>query len=112
MVEPISSVEEFVACLKKDFGWGLEYHKNEGYLICNENNTECLCPVVRAANGDISDMMCHCTEGMLKTIFEVGLKKTVRTEMVTSIVRGGKSCVYKVWLDGLTEQEKELFAEA
>lgn len=56
--------------------------------------------------------MCYCTEGMLKTIFEAGLKKNVRTEMVTSIVRGGASCVYKVWLDGLSDHEKDIFEEA
>lgn len=112
MVEPISSVEEFVACLKNDFSWGLQYDRETNVLICNENNTECLCPIVRAAGGDISSMMCHCTEGMLKTIFEVGMKKPVHTEMVTSIIRGGKSCVYKVVMDGLTEYEKDVFSEA
>ena len=112
MVEPIRTTEEFIACLKNDFHWGLSFDRNTGVLICNENNTECLCPVVRAAEGSISSMMCHCTEGMLKIIFEVGLKRPVKIEMVSSIVRGGKSCVYKVMIDGLSEEEKSLFAEA
>lgn len=40
------------------------------------------------------------------------MKKTVHTEMVTSIIRGVKSCVYKVVMDGLTEYEKDVFSEA
>ncbi|MDO5422455.1 MAG: hypothetical protein Q4F41_01865 [Eubacteriales bacterium] len=112
MVESISSIEEFIRCLKNDFGWELSYDKETGVLICNENSTECICPLVRAAGGDISGMICYCTEGMIKTIFEVGLKRKVHTETACSIVRDGKSCVYKVYLENLTEDEKNAFAEA
>ena len=109
MIEPIKSAAEFLGCLQMDFGWTLHYDPATDIVICDENNTECLCPVVRAAKGKISPMMCHCTEGMLRRIFEVGLKRKVETEIVSSIIRGGKTCSYKIRILDLSDDEKKLF---
>lgn len=91
--------------MRARWNWILSYDANTNALLCDENKGECICPVVKACDGDISASMCCCTEGMLRQIFEKMFKRRVDTKLVTSVLRGGKSCVYEIYIDGLTADE-------
>ncbi len=54
-------------------------------------HTECGCPFVKML--DIKNpMMCNCTRGHTKSIFEVLLSKPVEVELLETVLRGGKRC--------------------
>lgn len=103
----LETFEDFFSFLIEEWDWKFSYSRESNELICDENKSECICPVARTCNYDISPTMCYCTEGMLKRIFEKALHRNVDTTMITSILRGGKSCVYKIIIDGLSESEKD-----
>lgn len=105
LIEKFRNLDEFFHFLIHEWNWILSYDQERNILLCDENKSECICPVVRACGGDISLSMCSCTEGMLNRIFEKAFNKKIHTTLITSVLRGGKSCVYEVRIDDLNESE-------
>ena len=100
--------EGFLKTAKDDFGWGISLTPNpspkgEGnykgsVLIVHENNTDCLCPMVRACKGKMSTSLCICTETELERMFARAYGGEVKAEVTEAILRGDKSCVYRIEL--------------
>lgn len=56
----------------------------------------CLCPILEDAPKDISPTYCLCSVGYVREIFERQIGKPVQVELTDSVLRGGKSCNFKV----------------
>lgn len=91
-------LEAFLRFCETELGWGIDFDKPAGVILCHEQNKTCLCPMVRANRPDIPDTICSCTQGEIKRMFEYAIHRDVAVEIVHSFIRDGKSCVYKVTL--------------
>lgn len=109
LIGKFRNMDDFFGFLINEWDWKFSYNREKNELLCDENKSECICPVAKACNFNISPSMCYCTEGMLKRIFETALNRTVTTTMVTSVLRGGRSCVYKIVIENLTNSEIDYF---
>ncbi len=93
-----TSASQFASYLEKEWGWKVQFDEAAGVLLCDENKDHCLCPIVRATCNALSGSICCCTSGMLKRIFKRALGRDVKAEIVRSVVRDGKSCIYRITL--------------
>lgn len=57
----------------------------------------CLCPLTENVPKGISGTYCHCSVGYVGEMFRDLLGKPVRVELVTSLLRGGKECRFKIY---------------
>lgn len=95
-LKELGSLSAFLDYFQNELGWTVSYDKKSGEILCFENNTECLCPIVKA--GCNSPLICRCTQGEIDRMFNFGTGLRVHTEIIHSIIKDGKSCVYKVVL--------------
>ncbi len=98
MLQPyIGDLEGFIEFLSKEWGWIIIYNEKENTLLANENKEFCVCPIVNSMEGkQVSPMLCHCSEGFGKLMFSKVIGREVRAEVVSSILRGDKSCSYQI----------------
>lgn len=98
-LEPyIGNLEGFVEFITKEWGWIITNNEKEHIITANENKEFCVCPMVSIA-GDkkVSPVLCHCSEGFGKSMFSKIIGKEVKAEVISSILRGDKNCIYKIW---------------
>ena len=98
-------IEKFNSFLEKEWGWKVEYDKNAGVIVANENKNFCVCPMVNREKGVDSSILCYCSEGFAELMFSFVADKKVKAEVVSSIHRRNNSsnyktnsCIYKVLL--------------
>ena len=96
---PENDFERFLKIAVDDFKWGIDYNRETGIIIVHENNTECLCPMVRACNGKMKPTLCRCTETELERMFARVYGKPVKATVTESILMGQSTCVYKIELN-------------
>lgn len=82
-----------------------EKHMSNGKaLITKKGNTieeefwdgECTCPLVKKYKLiKPFPNLCHCAQNSFKAIYEAGVKKPVKAEVVESYCRGGKRCLLR-----------------
>jgi hypothetical protein len=58
----------------------------------------CFCPFVRAAKDAVQPVYCNCGAAFNKYIWEEIVEGEVRTEVVTSVLTGGDSCRFAIYL--------------
>jgi hypothetical protein len=56
----------------------------------------CLCPLVEAGPAQLSPTFCLCSVGYVTQLFETGLGRPVRVELVESLRTGGTACRFKI----------------
>lgn len=87
----------FMKFLSGEWNWLITYEEEKRLIIANENKEFCVCPVVSAAeDGKVSPVICHCSEGFAKRMFEKVIGSEVKTEVISSILRGDKNCIYRI----------------
>lgn len=67
------------------------------HIRYGETSKRCYCPVVQNIPPKENDLHCECTRATHQTIFETSLQKPVRSEIVESLRRGGKTCHFKIY---------------
>ncbi|WP_321370026.1 DUF6144 family protein [uncultured Draconibacterium sp.] len=92
------NIEKFNVFLEKEWGWKIDYDKNSGVLLANENKDFCVCPMVNQEKGVDSSILCYCSEGFAERMFSFVTNKEVKAEVISSIHRGNNACIYKVLL--------------
>lgn len=92
----IGEPEKFMRFISEKWGWVITFDKAAGVLIADENKSYCVCPVVNQANNIGSTAMCYCSEGFAEKMFSVVFQRTVKAEVISSVLRGNASCRYKV----------------
>ncbi len=85
----------FLGFLESEWGWVVTHDRKARTIVADENKPECVCPLQR--NGLVAEAsLCDCSCGFARMMFGFILQKDVHAEIVTSILRGGSRCVYRV----------------
>lgn len=89
-------IDDFNQFLEKEWGWKVNYQKDKGVIVADENKTSCVCPMVNKVKGVKSSILCYCSEGFAELMFSKIVGHPVKAEIVQSIHRGAKTCVYQI----------------
>jgi len=89
-------LDEFIAFLEKEWGWKINYDKITGVILADENKSWCVCPVLGKTTTPGDATICYCSEGFAEMMFSGVTGKSVSAEVVSSVRRGDKSCIYRV----------------
>ena len=85
-------LDDFLAFLRKEWGWVIERDRDRGVILVNENKSACVCPLVQKEHGPDLGMLCYCSEGFAEKMFSGVVGSKVRAEVTESVLRGHKSC--------------------
>ncbi len=92
------NVEGFVRYLEKEWGWVVSYSPETGVILVDENKTYCVCPVLpKERSGDLG-LLCYCSEGIAERMFSHVAGSPVRARVVASVLRGDRTCKYRIEL--------------
>lgn len=94
----VGTLEAFHGFLKKEWGWVIEYDKEKGVIDIDENKSYCVCPLIQNKKIEGLGALCCCSEGIIESMFAYVTGKSVKAEVVRSVLRGAKSCKYQVML--------------
>jgi predicted hydrocarbon binding protein len=94
----VGKPELFYDFLKNEWGWILEYDKSAGIIIADENKDYCVCPLLKNKKIEGLNALCYCSEGMAEKMFSYVTRHEVKAEVVQSVLRGAKTCKYKITL--------------
>ena len=75
------------------YNWG-RTHQNPWGLVMSDGY--CMCPLVEKGPEGLSPTFCLCSTGYVREIFARSTGKTVNVELLDSLKRGGKDCVFKI----------------
>ncbi len=73
--------------------WGRD-HQNPWGLILGDGY--CMCPVVETGPEELSPSYCYCSTGYVKESFSRALGKPVKVELLDSLKKGGKDCIFRI----------------
>ena len=90
-------LREFIGFLEKEWGWKVDYNETTGVLLADENKTYCVCPVLKGTPAG-SPAICYCSEGFAEKMFSAVAGVAVTAEVISSVRRGDKTCIYRVQL--------------
>jgi len=94
----IGDIDKWINFLVTEWNWKVDYDRNAGQVICDENKGYCVCPMVNKTTGIASTSICYCSEGFIEKMFSVITGRDVKGRVESSILRGDKSCRYVVYL--------------
>jgi hypothetical protein len=98
-LEPyIGDLEKFLGLMKEKWGWKIDYQKEAGTIIANENKNYCVCPMVAREKGVKSSVLCYCAEGFTEMMFSKVVGHPLKAEVISSVLRGDAGCKYKITL--------------
>ena len=75
------------------YSWG-RAHQNPWGLIMSDGY--CMCPLVEKGPDGLSPTFCLCSTGYVREIFARSTGKKVNVEILDSLKRGGKDCIFKI----------------
>jgi hypothetical protein len=93
-----NDLEKFNQFIEKEWDWKIDYQKEEGVLIANENKNHCVCPMVNPKKGMQSAILCYCSEGFAELMFSKVAGRPVEANVISSIHRGDDRCRYHIQL--------------
>ena len=91
----------FISFLEKDWDWKVDYDEASGIITADENKSYCVCPVLDKATITGSQAICYCSEGFAELMFSRVAGKPVSAQVISSVRRGDKSCVYRIEISRL-----------
>ena len=92
------NLEKFNAFIEKEWGWKIDYQKDKGILVADENKNYCVCPMINQQVGIKSSIHCFCSEGFAELMYSKVVGHSVKAEVISSIHRGNPSCKYQIEL--------------
>lgn len=98
-------LDEFLEFLSAEWGWIIEYSKQDGVIMIDENKDVCVCPLILKEIGMKSPSLCYCSEGFAEKMFSTVAGFPVEAQVTESIIRGAKSCKYRIDLKPLDDSE-------
>lgn len=84
---------DFVAFLNEQLP--VSFTEAEDGIIMRLGKDQCSCPMSSQLTKN-TDALCHCTVGSNKAMWSAFFGKPVQVEIVETILRGGKDCVFKI----------------
>jgi hypothetical protein len=92
----VGNLEAFHSFLRNEWGWIIDYDKERGIVNADENKNYCVCPLIRNKKMEGLGMLCYCSEGIAERMFSYVSGNNAKAEVAQSILRGAKSCRYKI----------------
>lgn len=89
-------IEKFNAFISGEWVWKVNYDKEKGIILADENKSYCVCPMVNKEKGVRSSILCYCSEGFAEKMFSTVIGHPVKAKIVSSIHRGNERCIYEV----------------
>jgi len=89
-------LKKFNKFIKEKWGWKVDYQKEAGILIADENKNYCICPMVNQEKGVKSSVLCYCSEGFAELMFSKVVGYPVKAKIISSIHRGNDRCRYEI----------------
>ena len=91
-------MSEFLDFLRREWDWVIEYDRDRGLILIDENKSACVCPLIPKDHPADLGVLCSCSEGFAEMLFSAVAGSPVRAQVTASIRRGQKSCKYRVEL--------------
>jgi predicted hydrocarbon binding protein len=88
------NVKGFLDYIQQRWVEKAEYDEKAGTIRIVDKSKTCSCPLVQ--KGLTSSTFCDCTLGWQKETYSKLLGKPVEAELEESILRGGKSCIFRI----------------
>jgi len=88
--------DAFVQYLESGWGWKVSHDKATRTILADENKDHCVCPVAAPLPQKGPAALCYCSEGFAEAMFSFVLRRPVSATVVSSILRGGERCVYRI----------------
>ena len=88
--------DAFVQYLESGWGWKVSHDKTTRTILADENEDHCVCPVAARLPQKGPAALCYCSEGFAEAMFSFVLRRPVSATVVSSILRGGERCVYRI----------------
>lgn len=98
LADYVGNLKKFNSYIEKEWGWKINYDETTKVLIADENKDHCVCPILKCSKEEDTSAICYCSEGFAEKMFSVVTGKTVKAEVISSIRKGDKTCMYKVEL--------------
>lgn len=93
----IGDLQGFIDFMTTQNGQIITYDKNNNTILVNENKDYCVCPITQCMNGKkVPPVLCNCSSSMTAKMISKIIGKEVKSRVVSSILRGDKSCVYEI----------------
>lgn len=95
----VGDMEKFTQFISNEWGWKIDFNKESGIIIADENKSYCVCPMVNKEKGVRSSILCYCSEGFAEKMFSTVAGKPVSARVISSIHRGNEQCKYEIRLN-------------
>lgn len=92
----IGQLNNFILFIEKEWGWKIDYRKESGILLADENKNVCVCPILNPDLAGKSSALCYCSEGFAELMFSKVCQKDVSARVISSIHRGNEHCIYEI----------------
>ena len=100
VLEPFAGrIDDFIDFLQSQWNWIVRYDREANVIFADENKADCVCPLFQTGIVP-TGKLCACSEGFVERMFTFVLRRPVRAEVVRSVIRDGKSCIYRITVDG------------
>lgn len=97
----VGDLEGFIDFMSKEHGQVIKPDRIQNIILVDENKDHCVCPITQSIKGgEVSPVLCHCSSSMTEKMISKIIGKKVKSKVVASILRGDRSCVYEIDLNG------------
>lgn len=95
----VGDLQGFINFMSKEQGQIITYDDSKNIILVDENKDYCVCPITQCMKGKkVSPVLCNCSASMTAKMITKIVGKEVKSRVVTSILRGDKSCMYEIIL--------------
>lgn len=95
----VGDMEKFIQFINNEWSWKIDYNKEAGVIVADENKSYCVCPMVDKEKGVRSSILCFCSEGFAEKMFSTVVGHSVKARVVSSIHKGNDRCKYEITLN-------------
>ncbi|MDO9039797.1 MAG: hypothetical protein Q7U65_00315 [Bacteroidota bacterium] len=92
----MGDIEKFTQFISEKWDWKIDYNRESGVIIADENKSQCVCPMVNKEKGVRSSILCYCSEGFAEKMFSTVAGHSVSAKVISSIHRGNDRCKYEI----------------
>lgn len=93
----IGDIQGFIDFMSREHGQIIKYDENTNTILVDENKSYCVCPITQSMDGkQISAVLCHCSSALTERMISKITGKEVKSRVVSSVLRGDKTCVYEI----------------
>lgn len=92
----VGDMDKFIQFINNEWSWKINYNKETGIILADENKSYCVCPMVNKEKGVRSSILCYCSEGFAEKMFSTVAGHPVTARVISSIHRGNDRCIYEI----------------